>query len=298
MANDWIKMRTMQLTNPKVNNIAKIIGADDSLGEYLFVYANGCLDNTVTRNVTRYITLALLYVIWCNANEHSRNGVFENTDKTDIDDMVDLPGFASAMESVGWLVYDENENTITLPNFDEYNTCGNERKKSSNAERQKRYRERKKKEEVESGENSNVTRYVTRNDREEKRREENISFSESDSDALREVISAWTIDRRCTEYEAGRAFMRATEDLISEGLCANTDAALDFLVCKVCGFMRQCHDSGQEYHKGVVKWVQAKGYLDTYRNEIKPQGDNGADAELARLEEKRRRIEEGVEVES
>lgn len=118
------------------------------------------------------------------------------------------------------------------------------------------------------------------------------------SDALQDLISAWTIDRRCTEYEAGRAFMRATEDLISQGLCANTEAALDFLVGKVCGFMRQCHDSGQELHKGVVKWVQAKGYLDTYRNEIKPQGDNGADAELARLEEKRRRIEEGVEVES
>lgn len=172
MAGDWIKMRPSLLTSPKVNGIARLLESDKSVSRALATGFNGVMSEIVTRNVMRNVTVASLLVIWGAANEHTVDGVFHDADLSDLDDMVGIPGFGEAMESVGWVCYDENECTVTLPNFIEYNTTGKERSASakSNAERQKEYRERKK-----SNENNvtrNVTKGVTRNRREEKRREE------------------------------------------------------------------------------------------------------------------------------
>lgn len=167
MAGDWIKMRPALLSSPKVNGIARSLQADPSARASLGVNSN------VTRNVMRSVTVASLLCVWGAANEHTTDGTFTNADLLDIDDIAGVPGFATAMQAVGWLVFDEEAMTVTLPNFTEYNTSGKNRAAEKNAERQRRYRERKKAEAAKSNVTGNVTNDATRNDREEKRREEN-----------------------------------------------------------------------------------------------------------------------------
>lgn len=133
---------------------------------------NTTLSDVVTRNVTRNVTVSLLLTLWSAANEHTRNGVFENADLSDIDDIVGVPGFGAALSTVGWAIHDEQNNCVILPNFNEYNTSGDMRSASAktNAQRQKEFRERKKQQE--SNVTRNVTNNVTSNRREEKRRED------------------------------------------------------------------------------------------------------------------------------
>ncbi|MEL5224404.1 hypothetical protein [Serratia nevei] len=169
MAGDWIKMRPSLLTNPKVNGIARILETSPEVGRALGVNFNGAMNAIVTRNVMRNVTVSLLLTVWGAANEHTRDGVFVNADLSDIDDIVGVPGFGSAMVSVGWAVFNAVEGSVTLPNFNEYNACG-EVRRSNNAERQQRYRDKVKAEK--EARLRNVTDNVTHNDREEKNREE------------------------------------------------------------------------------------------------------------------------------
>ncbi|ASL01785.1 hypothetical protein [Xanthomonas citri] len=196
MAGDWIKMRTSLLTNPKVNGIARELEASAEVSERLSTGFRGTMDEIVTRNVMRHVTVSCLLVIWGAANEHTKDGVFRNADHSDIDDMVGIPGFAAAMELVGWLNYDEESNSVTLPNFIEYNTSGDVRSAGakSNAQRQKEYRDRKIA--LSTPSESNVTSCnesnVTSNRREEKKREEenqNLSSSAAPSDGTGDELA-------------------------------------------------------------------------------------------------------------
>lgn len=170
MAGEWVKIRPSLLTSPKVNGIAKILESNPAVTPYMTIGLSGSMNEIVTRNVMRNVTLSLLITIWGNANEHSSDGVFKNCDLTYIDDVTGLPGFGMAMASVGWAEYDEDNDSLILPNFSEYNTCGKDRAAEQNAERQRRYREKQR---LLRNASSNVTEDVTSNDREEKRREEN-----------------------------------------------------------------------------------------------------------------------------
>ncbi|BAP87277.1 phage protein [Burkholderiales bacterium GJ-E10] len=165
MAGDWIKMRPSLLTSPKVNGIARILEDSLDVGCALTTGFRGPMSEIVTRNVMRNVTVASLLVIWGAANEHTDDGVFRNADLSDLDDMVGIPGFGSAMAAVGWAKFDPESSSVSLPNFSEYNTCGRDRAKEKNAERQRRFREN-------HNAKSNVTHNVTNNDREEERREE------------------------------------------------------------------------------------------------------------------------------
>lgn len=169
MAGEWIKMRTSLMTSPKVNGIARHLEMSKEACRALSTGYNGTLSEIVTRNVTRCVTVSSLLVIWGAANEHTKDGIFHNADLSDIDDMVGIPDFGSAMESVGWAIYDEEMDAVILPNFCEYNTVG-EKRKNNSAERQRRYRERKKA--LQGDVTHDVTHDVTGNDREEKRRED------------------------------------------------------------------------------------------------------------------------------
>lgn len=173
MAGDWIKIRPTLITSPKVNGIARLLEQEQQVCRALTTGYNGCMSDVVTRNVMRNVTLSSLVTIWGAANEHTSDGVFKNADLSDLDDMAGVPRFGEAMEAVGWAIYDKEENTVTLPNFNEYNTCGRDRSAEKNAERQRKYREKKRLEGEKSNGDSNVTNDVTNNDREEKRREEN-----------------------------------------------------------------------------------------------------------------------------
>lgn len=185
MAGDWIKMRASLLTNPKVNGIARALEKNPRVTRAILADGNEAPERYVTRYVMRSVTIASLLTLWTAANEHTHNGQFHNCDLTDVDDIVGLPGFGDALVTVGWAHYDTDNNSVTLPNFEEYNTAGKRRTAGSSADRQRRYRERQKaKKQAESGTvqagapapesdvTDNVTSDVTNHAREEKSREE------------------------------------------------------------------------------------------------------------------------------
>jgi hypothetical protein len=145
MAGDWIKMRTSLCTNPKVNGIAKVLESDCAVGRAMAIGFSGCMSKIVTRNVMRHVTVSSLLIVWGAANEHTRDGVFVNSELSDIDDMTGIPGFGRAMASVGWATYDADTYSVTLPNFNEYNISGSARsaQAKTGAQRQKEFRDRK-----------------------------------------------------------------------------------------------------------------------------------------------------------
>ncbi len=170
MAGDWIKMRTSLLTNPKVGEIAKILESSPQVGRALCLDHNGPMSQIVTRDVMRHVTVSSLIVIWTAANEHTRDGVLTPYELSDFDLLTRIPGFGAAMEAVGWATYDEENRSVTLPNFNEYNTSSSERSAGAKtgAQRQKEYRDRKTLRN--SDVTGDVTNDVTSNRREEKRR--------------------------------------------------------------------------------------------------------------------------------
>lgn len=171
MAQDWIKMRVDLYRDPKVCVIAdELMDREGSLSRY--VNQNCQRDMTVTRNVTRNATVGALVTVWGvmrhRGKRRDNDLVCRGVRLAVIDDVCDLPGFGAAMAGGGWVV--ESEEGIVFPGFfDDYNVDPNEKKASSAAERQRRYRDRKAKE---CDANRDVTRDVTVTHREEKRREE------------------------------------------------------------------------------------------------------------------------------
>jgi hypothetical protein len=174
MAGDWIKMRASLLTNPRVTALCKLIENSKLVGKKLSAGYGGALREIVTRDVTRDVTVASLFRVWCAANEHTTDGVWYGIELDDLDHVAGIPGFGDMMEAVGWAVVDVDSQTVTFPNFLEYNAPAKDGRVSSSAERQRRYREKNRT----SVTVSDVTRDVTRDVTEtvtsnvEKRREE------------------------------------------------------------------------------------------------------------------------------
>lgn len=176
MAGDWIKMRSALCTNPRVLRIAEIIGESTEIGRRLSTGFNGALDEIVTSDVTRDITLASLLRVWSATNEHTEDGVWRNSTPKTIDSAAGIPGFGEAMVAVGWAVYNEEDGTVTLPNFLENNAPAKHGARTGSAERQARYRARKR---LQGDAQSDVTRDATETQRdtsqsdlrEEKRRD-------------------------------------------------------------------------------------------------------------------------------
>jgi hypothetical protein len=182
MAGDWIKMRVNLVTNPKVMAIAEYLAEQSEFQDWStlsgFIPGFGD-DEKALRNeryaalrVTRYVTVCALLRFWGYANEHCRDEFIEFMSIEDIDEIVQIPCFGSALATVGWVIPSEGGAGINLPNFNEFNAAAIDR--TSSAERQKRYRERKKEASCDASvtDDSDVTRDVTNNAREEKRREE------------------------------------------------------------------------------------------------------------------------------
>jgi hypothetical protein len=172
MAGDWIKMRGSLCTHPKVLMIAEIIGASTEIGRRLSTGFSGALEEIVTRDVTRDVTLAALLRVWCATNEHTDDGVWHNSTLATLDHAAGISGFGAAMAEAGWAIFDEENRTVTLPNFLENNAPAKNNARTTSAERQARYRDKKRNCDAKSDVTRNVTDGVTSNAREEKRREE------------------------------------------------------------------------------------------------------------------------------
>lgn len=171
MAGDWIKMRTDMYRDPRVCIMADaLMDKDGQLAGY--VSQNNQCDMSVTRNVMRNVTVGALVTVWgvmrMRGKRIGDDLVCLQADVYVIDDMADLPGFGKAMELVGWVK--QTEKGVVFPNFfEEYNVDPLDKKPSSSAERQRRYRERNKKK---SDVTRDVTRDVTVTHREENSRED------------------------------------------------------------------------------------------------------------------------------
>ena len=162
MANDWIKMRTDLYRDPKVSVMAdELMDPDGELSAYI---NQNCMRNmTVTRNVTRNACVGALLSVW-GVMRH--RGVRVGDDLTclgvslaALDDISDMPGFGDAMSEVGW-VREDNHGLVFPRFFADYNVEPDGKNKSKNAERQARYREKKR---LGFTPDSNVTRNVTGN---------------------------------------------------------------------------------------------------------------------------------------
>lgn len=134
MAGDWIKMGKDLLTHPKVVRMSSALNAD------------------------RLRTVGGLFAVWCLFDTHSVDGQLSGYTAEIIDDEIRLPGFSSAMESVGWLEF--GEDGASLPDFEEHNGQSakrraqeterkrNERKTSALDADKKRTREEKRREDI------------------------------------------------------------------------------------------------------------------------------------------------------
>lgn len=265
MAGDWIKMRPSLLTNPKVNGIARQLEVCRKVGGVLSTGFSGEMSEIVTRSVMRHVTVSSLLVVWGAANEHTKDGVFHGADLSDLDDMTGIPGFGEAMSAVGWAVYDEENNSVTLPNFCEYNTSGSARSATakSNAERQKEYRARKKSE-VESVTNpvatDNVTNNVTSNRREEKSREEERTRALPVETKVSTSSPPLADDRFGDDAESKAATKAAKREQAQQRLCQITDeasAAYNAICAKPHGLMQLATKPGRETRQANVRRILA-----------------------------------------
>lgn len=179
MAGDWIKMRVSLAKDPAVIAMADYLAEQRAFMDWLTDPVRKSCNETayehVTRNVTVAVTVSALLVFWGVANEVGKPDgddlVMRHATLDIVDEASGVPGFGDAMAYVEWAVEEESsgKHSIRLPKFLINNVPAGDRSKTSNAERQRRYRERHS---VTCNAGSNVTRNVTVTHREEKKREE------------------------------------------------------------------------------------------------------------------------------
>lgn len=145
MAGDWIKMRTVLQTSPKVVRIASALKAD------------------------RLRTVGGLHAVWCLFDAHSEDGHLSGYTPEVLDEMIGWQGFTRAMEQVSWLFV--GDDYLELPGFEAHN--------GQSAKRRAQEADRKRESRKTSAPNADKS--VTR---EEKRREENIDTPNGVSGAL------------------------------------------------------------------------------------------------------------------
>lgn len=169
MAGEWVKMRVNLVAHPKVQKMAEAMLADERFRQWsaltIGLVTQSDAERYAALRVTRYVTVTALLRFWGYAHEHVKDEKVECASREVIEEIAGVPGFAGALEAVGWAVFTSSQG-VDLPGFSEHNTTIEERKTAA-AERQKRYRERRK-----SDVTRDVTRDVTVTEREEKRRED------------------------------------------------------------------------------------------------------------------------------
>jgi hypothetical protein len=164
---DWVKMSPGLYRHPKVCKIALHLENGELFTESSRVL--GC-DMAVTRNVTRNAAIGALVTLWGTlrhrGTQEGDDLVVNHISFEEVDEVCDLPGMAEAMATVDWLR--KTTQGVVLPRF--FAEEHNHRPVLSNAERQARFRERRRAQESVT----KVTDVTLRSNgrREEKRREE------------------------------------------------------------------------------------------------------------------------------
>lgn len=188
MAGEWIRYRQELETHPRFLSLCTRLIYGDSAEPFL-AYACGevalieGLPGTgrsvteralcgVTADALRAVILRSTLRVWCAVNSHclvdSMDAIMRPMILADLDDIAGFTGFGEAFLAVGW-VEAFGRNSLRFKNFLEFNEPACLRPKAkTNAQRQHEWRSRQ------TGGRATVTRVTKRNEREEKRREENI----------------------------------------------------------------------------------------------------------------------------
>jgi len=175
MAGDWIKWRRDLVSLPEVIRMSKILINNEEFRDWLNP-GRGALSNgqIIGEYPLRCVTAALLGVTWSASREHGEfdgdDLILDGLDPKDIDSIPQAPGFGAAMLGVGWLIHEEKEQRLRLPNFKKYNVP------LSGAERQARYRSR-----VTGSDEPRVTFPLPEKRREEKMMSSDVSSETSSS---------------------------------------------------------------------------------------------------------------------
>lgn len=147
----WTKLRHDIHTDPKIGRIAAHIAP--KLGRYAFAAPAEDLLGTcpqLSNAVVRDVTIAALHRVWSGVSRHhetrSETCCIPQCNVTYIDSLAGIEGFGNAMASIGWLIFDPKEQTITIPNWSDFNgtrraTDGQNHAKSS-TERVREFRAR------------------------------------------------------------------------------------------------------------------------------------------------------------
>ena len=197
MAGDWIKMRVWLRRDPRVVWMSDVLATDRRFMDWLTNPSKRTCDKSAHEHVTRDVTASLcvtaLLETWGIAREQGRRVgddlVVDKCDVNIIEAICCLPGFGVAMSEVGWFVGNE-DGSGTFPKFFA-DKDSPEKRHSSAAARQARYRAKKRK-------NSDVTGDVTgdvEKRREEKRRGSCTNVQETPLPPelqTTEFLSAWS----------------------------------------------------------------------------------------------------------
>jgi hypothetical protein len=239
MSGDWIKMRVGLTTHPRVMRIAECLLESGAFNEWAgLTYslagfppaepAQAREDRHGALRVTRYVTVTALLRFWGYANEHAKGDAIAGIWPEDVDEVTGVPGFAEAIEAAGWVVFDRKSGGLSMPNFEEHNTSSSERS-NAGAERQKRYRERKK-QQAENPSVDTVTRDVTRDvtlqEREEKRREEVKPLRVvTDTGAFGQFWEQWpSSPRKVAKSKCAEVWKRRGLDAVADQIVAHLSA--------------------------------------------------------------------------
>lgn len=150
VAGDWIKMRVWLRRDPKVIRMSDTISLNRDFMNWLTdPVRKSCSASAydyVTSDVTRALCVTGLLEVWGTAREQgNRNGddlVVSHSDISTIDDICGIPGFGKAMANVGW-VTESKPSMLIFHKFFTEKGSPSERFRSSAAERQARYRHKK-----------------------------------------------------------------------------------------------------------------------------------------------------------
>lgn len=97
MAGDWIKVEHATLHKAEVLRAAELLG------------------------ISRRECLGLLLDFWAWLDQNARTDSVPFLSRLSVDEMLNCPGFAGAMESVGWIKWDDKNAGARISNYDNHN---------------------------------------------------------------------------------------------------------------------------------------------------------------------------------
>lgn len=156
MAGDWIKVEMATPNKPEVLKASRMLG------------------------ITKDDTFGKMMRFWLWLDSICVDGHVDGVVSTDVDAVVGIDGFASALKSVGWLDFDDISENLTVPNFERHNGETAKKRVLKNR-RQQKWRNK---------ENDQVDTEAST--REEKKRNKEKVKKERTSDYTPEFESAWS----------------------------------------------------------------------------------------------------------